>query len=117
MLIDRIDHLVLTVADIDQTVDFYVRVLGMEPVTFGGGRRALRFGRHKLNLHQAGREFEPKALKPAPTNMLAHSGATPRMKLPSGVKLSGPLIICLTPTVSSAGTRAIAWLMCCSKWS
>jgi catechol 2,3-dioxygenase-like lactoylglutathione lyase family enzyme len=66
VLIDRIDHLVLTVADIDQTVDFYVRVLGMEPVTFGGGRRALRFGRHKLNLHQAGRELEPKARRPTP---------------------------------------------------
>ena len=57
----------------------------------------------------------PKALKPAPTNMFLHSGAAPRMKLPSGVKLSGPLIICLTPAVSSAGTRAIAWLICCSK--
>ena len=38
MRIDRIDHLVLTVADVDQTVVFYVRVLGMEPVTFGVGR-------------------------------------------------------------------------------
>jgi catechol 2,3-dioxygenase-like lactoylglutathione lyase family enzyme len=64
--IDRIDHLVLTVADVDQTVDFYVRVLGMEPVTFGAGRRALRFGRQKLNLHQAGRELEPKARRPTP---------------------------------------------------
>jgi catechol 2,3-dioxygenase-like lactoylglutathione lyase family enzyme len=66
VLIDRIDHLVLTVADIGQTVDFYVRVLGMEPVTLGGGRRALRFGCHKLNLHQAGRELEPKARRPTP---------------------------------------------------
>lgn len=66
MLIDRIDHLVLTVADVDQTVDFYARVLGMEPVTFGDGRRALRFGRHKLNLHQAGRELDPKARRPTP---------------------------------------------------
>ena len=66
MLIDRIDHLVLTVADIGRTVDFYARVLGMEPVTFGDGRRALRFGRHKLNLHQAGRELEPKARRPTP---------------------------------------------------
>jgi catechol 2,3-dioxygenase-like lactoylglutathione lyase family enzyme len=65
-MIDRIDHLVLTVADIDQTVDFYVRVLGMEPVVFGAGRRALRFGRHKLNLHQAGHELEPKARRPTP---------------------------------------------------
>lgn len=66
VLIDRIDHLVLTVADIDQTADFYVRVLGMQPVTFGAGRRALRFGRHKLNLHQAGHELEPKARRPTP---------------------------------------------------
>ena len=64
--IDRIDHIVLTVHDLDRTLDFYSRVLGMEPVTFAGGRRGLSFGRQKLNLHQAGREFEPKALKPAP---------------------------------------------------
>ena len=66
VVIDRIDHLVLTVADLDQTIDFYVRVLGMQPVTFGAGRRALRFGRHQLNLHQAGRELEPKARRPTP---------------------------------------------------
>ena len=64
--IDRIDHIVLTVQDVERTIAFYERVLGMEPVTFAGGRRALAFGRQKLNLHQAGREFEPKALKPAP---------------------------------------------------
>ena len=64
--IDRIDHIVLTVFDIERTLDFYSRVLGMEPVTFAGGRRGLAFGRQKLNLHQAGREFEPKALRPAP---------------------------------------------------
>ena len=64
--IDRIDHIVLTVFDLERTIDFYRRVLGMEPVTFAGGRRGLAFGRQKLNLHQAGREFEPKALKPAP---------------------------------------------------
>ncbi|MFL6225902.1 MAG: VOC family protein [Actinomycetes bacterium] len=66
VVIDRIDHLVLTVADIDQTIDFYVRVLGMQPVTFGASRRALRFGGHKLNLHQAGRELEPKSRRPTP---------------------------------------------------
>lgn len=64
--IDRIDHVVLTVFDLERTLDFYARVLGMQPVTFAGGRRGLAFGRQKLNLHQAGREFEPKALKPAP---------------------------------------------------
>ena len=66
LTIDRIDHLVLTVHDLDRTIDFYSRVLGMQPVTFAGGRRALSFGRQKLNLHQSGREYEPKALKPAP---------------------------------------------------
>jgi catechol 2,3-dioxygenase-like lactoylglutathione lyase family enzyme len=64
--IDRIDHIVLTVFDVERTIAFYSRVLGMEPVTFAGGRRGLAFGRQKLNLHQAGREFEPKALAPAP---------------------------------------------------
>ncbi|MER7250825.1 VOC family protein [Kribbella sp. NPDC000426] len=66
MRIDRLDHLVLTVADVDATVDFYQRVLGMEPVTFKGGRRALTFGTSKINLHQAGHEFEPKAARPGP---------------------------------------------------
>jgi len=64
--IDRLDHLVLTVADIDATVDFYTRVLGMEAVTFGAGRTALAFGRSKINLHRAGHEFEPKAHRPTP---------------------------------------------------
>ena len=64
--IDRLDHLVLTVADIDATVEFYTRVLGMEAVTFGAGRTALAFGRSKINLHRAGHEFEPKALRPTP---------------------------------------------------
>ncbi|WP_406673982.1 VOC family protein [Nonomuraea sp. N2-4H] len=68
MRIDRIDHVVLTVADIDTTVDFYVRVLGMQAVTFGANRTALTFGRTKINLHQAGREFEPKAHRPTPGN-------------------------------------------------
>lgn len=66
MRIDRLDHLVLTVADIDATVDFYTRVLGMEAVTFGAGRTALAFGQSKINLHQAGHEFEPKAHRPTP---------------------------------------------------
>jgi catechol 2,3-dioxygenase-like lactoylglutathione lyase family enzyme len=66
MRIDRLDHLVLTVADIDAAISFYTRVLGMEAVTFGAGRRALAFGTSKINLHEAGREFEPKAAHPTP---------------------------------------------------
>lgn len=65
-MIERLDHLVLTVADIDVTVDFYERVLGMCHERFGAGRSALVFGRQKFNLHQAGREFEPKAARPTP---------------------------------------------------
>lgn len=65
--IDRLDHLVLTVADIDATCDFYVRVLGMRRVEFGPERRvALAFGRQKINLHKAGAEFEPKARRATP---------------------------------------------------
>ena len=64
--IDRLDHLVLTVADIDRTCAFYRDVLGMSVETFGAGRTALKFGRQKFNLHQAGREFLPKADRPTP---------------------------------------------------
>jgi catechol 2,3-dioxygenase-like lactoylglutathione lyase family enzyme len=64
--ISRLDHLVLTVASIPATIDFYTAVLGMTEVTFGGGRKALVFGACKINLHQAGQEFQPKALRPTP---------------------------------------------------
>ena len=66
MRIDSLDHLVLTVADVAATCTFYQRVLGMEVVTFGAGRQALAFGTQKINLHQSGREFEPKAQRPTP---------------------------------------------------
>lgn len=65
MRIEGLDHLVLTVASIEATCAFYARVLGMEVVTFGQGRTALRFGTQKINLHALGREFEPKAAAPA----------------------------------------------------
>jgi len=64
MRMDRIDHFVLTVANIQTTCDFYSRVLGMSVVTFGQGRKALLFGRQKINLHEVGKEFEPKANVP-----------------------------------------------------
>ncbi len=65
--IDRLDHFVLTVRDIGATCEFYGRVLGMTVQTFGAeGRKALHFGGQKINLHQAGREFEPKARAPTP---------------------------------------------------
>ena len=66
MRVNRLDHLVLTVASIEATVTFYTRVLGMDVETFGAGRTALTFGASKINLHEAGHEFEPKALRPTP---------------------------------------------------
>lgn len=66
MRIERIDHIVLTVKDLEETCQFYSRVLGMEVVTFGEDRRALAFGGQKINLHQHGKEFEPKAQTPIP---------------------------------------------------
>ena len=61
--IDRLDHLVLTVTSIDETCDFYSRVLGMEVSRFGEGRTALNFGRQKINLHEVGKEFVPRAAR------------------------------------------------------
>ena len=58
MTLERLDHLVLTVRDADATCEFYRRALGMEVVTFGQGRLALRFGAQKLNLHPAGARGE-----------------------------------------------------------
>ncbi len=66
MQIDHLDHLVLTVQDIQITCEFYSRVLGMQVVTFAEGRKALQFGNQKINLHQKGKEFDPKAQHPTP---------------------------------------------------
>jgi catechol 2,3-dioxygenase-like lactoylglutathione lyase family enzyme len=66
MRIDRLDHLVLTVASIEATCAFYTRVLGMTVVDFAQGRKALSFGAQKINLHRAGSEFVPHALTPVP---------------------------------------------------
>ncbi|WP_433750756.1 VOC family protein [Falsibacillus pallidus] len=64
MKIASLDHLVLTVKNIEETCKFYAMALGMEVVVFGEGRKALKFGTQKINLHQKGKEFEPKADKP-----------------------------------------------------
>ena len=66
MQISRLDHLVLTVRDIEATCRFYESVLGMQTVSFAAGRKALKFGQQKINLHQQGKEFEPKAQAPTP---------------------------------------------------
>ena len=92
--IDRIDHIVFTCQDVDRTIESYTRVLGMEPITFAGGRRGLAFGRQKINLHQAGREFEPKALKPAPGTMdLCFIASSSLDEVMEALKAEGVVII------------------------
>ncbi len=66
MKLDRLDHIVLTVRNIETTCTFYSNVLGMEVVTFDNGRKALTFGSQRVNLHEAGKELEPKAYRPTP---------------------------------------------------
>jgi catechol 2,3-dioxygenase-like lactoylglutathione lyase family enzyme len=94
MLIDRLDHLVLTVADIATTVDFYTRVLGMSEVNFGMGRIALQFGNQKINLHQLGQEFEPKAEHPTPGSAdLCFITATPMNQIIDHLQTHGVSLI------------------------
>jgi catechol 2,3-dioxygenase-like lactoylglutathione lyase family enzyme len=93
MRIDRIDHIVNTAFDVERTLDFYSKVMGMEPITFAGGRRGLAFGKQKINLHQSGREFEPKALKPVPGSMdLCFITETPLAEVISHLKSHGVAI-------------------------
>ncbi len=66
LALDRIDHVVFTVRDIEATCAWYARILGVEVVTFGDGRTALQIGHCKINLHEVGHEFEPKAARPGP---------------------------------------------------
>jgi len=66
LLVESIDHLVLTVSSIEDSVDFYIRVLGMEAIEFGEGRTALKFGRSKINLHGPDDQIFPRAHIPTP---------------------------------------------------
>ncbi|SFP50560.1 VOC family protein [Variovorax sp. 770b2] len=68
-MIDHLDHLVLTTANEEACVRFYVDALGMTLETFGAGRKAFRFGHQKINLHVKGHEFEPKADVPTPGSL------------------------------------------------
>jgi catechol 2,3-dioxygenase-like lactoylglutathione lyase family enzyme len=64
--IDRVDHLVLTVADVDRAAEFYEQILGMTPVVFPDDRRAVRFGQQTIKLHAASELVEPTATHPVP---------------------------------------------------
>ncbi len=93
MRVDRLDHLVLTVTNIPQTVRFYVDVLGMKEITFGEGRTALAFGRQKINLHQRGQEIDPKAQMPTPGSAdLCFATATPLKRVAEELRERGVAI-------------------------
>jgi catechol 2,3-dioxygenase-like lactoylglutathione lyase family enzyme len=90
MEIHHLDHLVLTVQDIDATCAFYSRVLGMRVATFGNGRKALQFGTQKINLHEAGKEIEPKAFRPTPGSAdLCFVTSTPVAEVIRHIRLFG----------------------------
>jgi catechol 2,3-dioxygenase-like lactoylglutathione lyase family enzyme len=101
MNIERLDHLVLTVADIDRTCEFYTRVLGMEVAHFGEARTALKFGQQKINLHPADRIPGLVADRPTPgSGDLCFITAVPL------AEVAVHLAECGVPTVAGPGPRA-----------
>ncbi len=71
-MIDRIDHVVLTTRDRDACIRFYTGILGMRLEKFSTPteeRLALKFGNQKINLHEWGREFDPRAHVPVPGSL------------------------------------------------
>jgi catechol 2,3-dioxygenase-like lactoylglutathione lyase family enzyme len=94
MQILRLDHIVLTVTDIEATCRFYQQVVGMEVVMFAGGRNALSFAQQKINLHQQGKEFEPKAYSPTPGSAdICLIAATPLSEVIDHLRLCGVPIL------------------------
>ena len=94
MEISKLDHLVLTVRDVEKTTSFYVSVMGMKKEVFGNGRVALKYGDQKINLHEAGKEFEPKAHNPTPGSAdLCFTTQTPLNDAMDHVKRCGVKII------------------------
>ena len=101
MHLERLDHLVLTVADIARTCEFYTRVLGMEVVRFGEGRTALKFGRQKINLHPADDIPGLVADKPTPGSAdLCFIAVTPLAEVMAHLENCG------VPIVAGPGPRA-----------
>ena len=94
MQIQGIDHIVLTARDLTATLAFYQDVLGMRVETFGEQRKALVFGRQKINLHQQGQEFEPKAALPTPGSQdLCFIATTPLAQVIAHLQRCGVAIL------------------------
>lgn len=94
MIISHLDHLVLTVRDVSLTCEFYSRILGFSVVTFGNNRFALQFGNQKINLHEFGKEIEPKASFATPGSAdLCFIAETPVEEVLSFLVASGVTIL------------------------
>lgn len=94
IVLDRLDHVVLTARDLTETCNFYRRVLGMRLEAFGNGRLALLYGDQKINLHEAGREFEPKADRPTPGGLdLCFTTRTPIEAVVAHLRAAGVSIL------------------------
>lgn len=94
MKVERIDHLVLTVQNIEASCAFYTKVLGMKAVAFQDGRKAVVFGNQKINFHESGKEFDPKALRPTPGSAdLCFVAREPLTKIMRHLDLCGIKII------------------------
>lgn len=90
MKVDSLDHLVLTVRDVDATVDFYGRVPGMDVLTFGEGRTALHFGAQRIHVHPVGSGIAPVAAEPTPGSAdLCFLSATPMDSILGELRTSG----------------------------
>lgn len=103
--IDRLDHLVLTVADVEATCEFYARVLGFEPITFGAGRRALRCGDMKINLHPQAAPAAPLPIAPTPgSGDLCFTTRTPLAEVAAHLAAEGVEVV--EGPVERTGARA-----------
>ncbi|MFN4088864.1 MAG: VOC family protein [Alphaproteobacteria bacterium] len=99
--VTHLDHLVLTVRDIDRTCAFYEKVLGMERRTFGAGRVALHFGRQKLNLHAADNPVDPNVRHATPGSAdLCFITATPIRQVVAHLDALG------VPVITGPGERS-----------
>ena len=104
-MINSIDHIVLTTTDLERCVAFYRDVLGMTFEPFGEGRLALKFGNQKINIHQRGKEFEPKAHIPAPGALdLCFIASVPLEEVIARLKAAGiPILQGPVPKTGATG--------------
>ncbi|MEL6962627.1 MAG: VOC family protein [Pseudomonadota bacterium] len=114
-MIRSLDHLVLTVQNLDATIAFYCDALGMEARRFGENseRVALHFGSQKINLHEVGKEFEPKATVPTPgSGDLCFLTVEPVDRLSARLQSAGQVIIDGPIQRSGAKTRLMSIYLC-----